>query len=178
MEILTLVDKLETTITSSARLPATHKVVVDLDRMLELVDQMRLAIPKDVQESQEMLVQREAIINQALLDSRRIKASAEEESRNQVDQSQIVKEATEKAEELLADAKRRSDALMQDAQQKAHDLTNEAQSYGDSRIKESNRYAHEVLARLEMQLSGVLNSVRLGLDNLEVPEPVEPVKVG
>ena len=176
MEILTLVDRLETTLGSSARVPATKKVVVDLGRMMEMVDQMRLAIPKDIQDAQDMLSQRETIINQSLLDARRIKASAADESRIKVNESKIVTDAETRSDELLTDAKRRADALLQDAQRGAHDLTQKAQTFGDSQVKESNRYAQDVLARLETQLSSVLNSIRLGLDSLE--EQPQEVQVG
>ena len=167
MEILNLVDKLEHSLTNSARLPATHKVVVDLDRMLELVDQVRLAIPQDVREAQELLTQRETFINQALLDARRIKASAEEDSRRQVEESIIVKEAERQAEEILEESKRRSDALLQDSQRKSHQVAQDAQSFGDVRVNEADRYAREVLVRLEQNLASVLSSVRMGLDSLE-----------
>ena len=176
MEILTLVDKLETALGSSARVPATKKVVVDLGRMMEMVDQMRLAIPKDIQDAQDMLSQRETIINQSLLDARRIKASAADESRIKVNESKIVTDAETKSDELLTDAKRRADALLQDAQRGAHDLTQKAQTFGNSQVRESNRYAQDVLARLETQLSSVLNSIRLGLDSLE--EQPQEVQVG
>ena len=167
MEILNLVDKLETYLSSSARFPGTHKLMLDSDKMLEMVDLMRLSIPKDIQESKELLAKREAIVNQALLDARRIKASAEEESRSQMVESVIFKEAENKAEELLSDAKRRADALMQDSQRSAHETTQEAMSFHDTRVLDSNRYAQETLSRLEQQLAMVMNSVRMGLDALD-----------
>ena len=173
MEILTLIDKLENYVTASARIPGTHKVVMNIEWLLQTVDQLRVAIPKDVQDSQDMLGQREAIINQSLLDARRIKASAEEESRNQVDESSIVQEAESKAEEILADAKRRADALLQDSQRKAHDAMQEAEHFSDTRVTESNRYATETLFRLEQQLASVLNAVRRGLDTLEEHQRAE-----
>ena len=58
----------------------------------------------------------------------------------------------------------------QDAQQGAHALAQKAQSFGDTQVRESNRYAQEVLSRLEAQLSAALNSIRLGLDSLESQE--------
>ena len=166
MEILSLVDKFETYVTASSRFPGTRKLMLDNEKMLELVDQMRLSIPKDIQESRELLAKREAVVNQALLDARRIKASAEEESRSQVDESAIVKDAQSRAEEILADAKRRADALLHDSQRSAHDMTQEALSFHDSRVTDSNRYARETLSHLEQQLVSVMNSVRMGLDAL------------
>jgi len=172
MEILNLIDRLETAVSSSARLPATHKIVLDADRMLELVDQMRLAMPRDMQDAQELMAKREAIINQALLESRRIKASAESESRKQVDESEIVEQANQKAEEIVSEAKRRGDALLQDSQRQAHQVTQEAQAIQEGRMKDCNQYSYDVLSRLEQQLSSVLNSVRLGLDSIEEREQI------
>ena len=171
MEILSLVDNLEKTLTSSARVPATQKVMVNLNKMLGgWWTRCAWPSPQDLQDAQDMLAQRESVLSQALMDARRIKASAEETSRNQVRESTIVAEAERKAEHMLADAKRRSDALLQDAQQGAHALAQKAQSFGDTQVRESNRYAQEVLSRLEAQLSAALNSIRLGLDSLESQE--------
>jgi F0F1-type ATP synthase membrane subunit b/b' len=140
---------------------------MDLDKLLELVDQMRLGIPKDIQEAEGVLDKREALINQSLMDARRIKASAEEESRTKLEESEISQSARQQAETILAEAKQRADALLQDAQRKAHLTMQEAQGFGEGRVSEANVYAHETLRDLEQHLSVVLNSVRRGLDSLE-----------
>lgn len=173
MDLLNLVDKLETLATSSGKVPGTRKVLMDLDKALELVDQMRLGIPKDIQEAEEVMARREAIINQSLLDARRIKSSAEEEGRTKVNESEIVAEAQKQADEMLADAKQRADALVQDAQKKAHQMMQESQTFSETRIEEANRYSQETLYNLEQHLSIVLNSVRRGLDSLEVQQEVQ-----
>ena len=173
MDLLNLVDKLETLATSSGKVPGTRKVLMDLDKALELVDQMRLGIPKDIQEAEEVMARREAIINQSLLDARRIKSSAEEEGRAKVNESEIVAEAQKQADELLADAKQRADALVQDAQKKAHQMMQESQTFSETRVEEANRYSQETLYNLEQHLSIVLNSVRRGLDSLETQQEVQ-----
>jgi vacuolar-type H+-ATPase subunit H len=173
MEILNLIDRLETAVSSSARLPATRKIVLDADRMLELVDQMRLAMPRDMQDVQELMAKREAIINQALLESRRIKSSAETESRKQIDESEIVQKANQLADEIVSEAKRRGDAMLQDSQRQAHQVTQEAQAIQEGTMKDCTQYSFEVLSRLEQQLSSVLNSVRLGLDSIGEREKIE-----
>lgn len=178
MEILNLLDKMETLATTSGRIPATKKVILDMDRLLELVDQVRLAVPKDVQEADEILMKRESVVNSALMEARRIRADAESESRNRVEESSLVKEANHRAEELLADAKRRADLLAQDTQRKAHQITLEAQQYADGRIGEATHYAQEVLLKLEQQLSALLNSVRRGLDALDTTKEPEAAPHG
>ena len=171
MDLLNLVDKLETLATTSGKVPGTRKVLLDQEKALELVDQMRLGIPKDIQEAEEILARREAIINQSLLDARRIKSSAEDESRTKVNESEIVAEAQKQSDEMLAEAKQRSDALVQDAQKKAHQTMQEAQAFADNRVEEANRYSQDTLYNLEQHLSIVLNSVRRGLDSLEGQAP-------
>ncbi len=167
MDLLQLVDKLESLATDGGKFPGTRKVMIEQDKLLELVDQMRLGIPRDVVEAEELMARREAIINQSLLDARRIKSSAEEEGRNKVHDSEIVAQATQKSEQIIADAQERADGIVMDAQKKAHRLMQDAQSFGDTRFEEANQYAQETLYHLEMHLSTVLNSVRRGLDSLE-----------
>ena len=55
MDILHLVDRLEELINNSRYIPFTHNVIVDEDRMLDIIDQMRVAIPEEVKKSQQIL---------------------------------------------------------------------------------------------------------------------------
>ena len=45
MDILHLVDRLEELFNESRSVPFTHSVFVDEDRMLDIIDQMRVSIP-------------------------------------------------------------------------------------------------------------------------------------
>ena len=59
MDILHLVDRLEELLNESRPIPLTHSVVVDEDRVLEIIDQMRISIPDEVKKSQQVLAQRD-----------------------------------------------------------------------------------------------------------------------
>ena len=176
MNILTHIDRLETIASSAGRLPRTRKVLMDLDVLLEIVSLMRSDIPNDIQEAESVLDKREALLNQALLEGRRIKTAAEEESKDLVNENEITKEATQKSEELLSDAKEHADALLQDAQRKAHKAMQEAESFGENRIEEANQYAKQTHKDLEQHLSIVLNSVRRGLDSLDQIEATQVIE--
>ena len=52
MDILHLVDRLEELFNESRPIPLTHNVIVDEDRILEIIDQMRISIPEEVKKSQ------------------------------------------------------------------------------------------------------------------------------
>ena len=55
MDILHLVDRLEELFNESRPIPFTHSVIVDEDRMLDLIDQMRVAIPDEVKKAQQAI---------------------------------------------------------------------------------------------------------------------------
>ena len=59
MDILQLIDRLEELFNAAKAVPFTHNVVVDEDRMLELIDQMRIAIPEEVKKAQQVLAHAE-----------------------------------------------------------------------------------------------------------------------
>ena len=65
MDILHLVDRLEELFNQSRSIPLTRQVVVDEDRMLDLVDQMRVSIPDEVKKAQLILSQKDRILAQA-----------------------------------------------------------------------------------------------------------------
>ena len=54
MDILQLIDRLEELFNESKSIPLTRNVMVDEDRMLDIIDQMRIAIPEEVKKAQQV----------------------------------------------------------------------------------------------------------------------------
>jgi len=73
MDILHLVDRLEELFNQSKPIWFTHSVIVDEDRMLDLIDQMRVSIPDEIKKSQQIIAQRDRILAQ----TGRIQSNAE-----------------------------------------------------------------------------------------------------
>ncbi len=53
MDILHLIDRLEELFNDSKAVPLTRNVMVDEDKMLDIIDQMRIAIPEEVKKAQQ-----------------------------------------------------------------------------------------------------------------------------
>ena len=121
-------------------------------KLLELVDQMRLSVPRSVEEAQEVLEKREQIINQSMMDARRIKASAETDARNRVDESEVLREGQKRAEELI-----------DQAQMKATRVLEQVEEEVINRRRGADEYAQEALRKLEEEVENVLGTVRRGL---------------
>ena len=103
MDILHLVDRLEELFNESRPIPLTHNVIVDEDRMLDLIDQMRVAIPDEVKKAQQVLSQRDRLMAQAQEEANRTLTLAREKSEGLVEQSAIAEAARIRAREIEQD---------------------------------------------------------------------------
>lgn len=164
MEILDLIDRLEAMAGQAKRVPVTGRAMIDADRLMELIDQMRLAVPRNVQEAQEVLERREQIINQTMLDARRIRATADQDARHLVEDSEMVKVAKRRSEEVLAEAEARGQRLLKAVEVDAR-----------SRRVGANQYSHDALAELEEQVVALLNTIHAGQRALTPTEERTPV---
>ena len=109
MDILHLIDRLEELFNESRALPFTHNVIVDEDRMLDIIDQMRIAIPEEVKKAQQLLNQSERIIAQAEEKANRLTSIAQEKADEMISQDVIAQEATRRADVILAQARADAD---------------------------------------------------------------------
>jgi cell division septum initiation protein DivIVA len=145
MDILYLVDRLEELFNTSRPIPLTHNVIVDEDRMLDLIDQMRVTIPEEVKKSQDVLARRDRILAQAQEEANRTLAIAREKSKQLTEQNAVVKAAKARAEEIKEQA-------LADAEETR---------------READKYVIQTLSRLEMELERPLNQIRNGIIALQ-----------
>lgn len=156
MEILNLIDKMETLVSTSPKVPATGRTLMDGAKMLELIDQVRLSVPQDVKAAHEILLHKDSLLGQAQIEARRVKTSADEEYKTRLNESELVKAA-----------RRRADEIVSEAQRKAQRILDQADTEAKTRRAEADAYALEVLRNLETQLTSYLATVRRGMDVIQ-----------
>ncbi len=152
MDILHLIDRLEELFNASRPIPLTHNVIVDEDRMLDLIDQMRVAIPEEVKRAQQLLAQRDRILAQAQEEVNRTLALAREKSEKLVEKDAVVQAARSRADQILAQARAEAEAAR----------------------READEYVIETLRRLEEELEKSLAQVRNGIQALRTQLPPMP----
>jgi cell division septum initiation protein DivIVA len=149
MDILQMIDRLEELLNESRPLPFTHNVIVDEDRMLDLIDQMRVSIPEEVKKAQQLLAQRDRLIAQAQEEANRTVNLARDRSTELVERDQVVQAAYAQAEAIKAQAHLDGDGIRRDADQ----------------------YVLETLRNLEMEMERAINQVRNGIRTLQEEKP-------
>lgn len=141
MDILHLVDRLEELFNESRSIWLTRNVIVDEDRMIDIIDQMRVSIPDEIKKAQQLLSQRDRII-----------AQAQEEAHR------IVEIAKEKAEELVS-----RENITQNAQARYDQVIAQARVEADGIRKDADDYALGVLSKLEKELQASMITVQNGI---------------
>ena len=62
MDIQHLVDRLEDLIDEGRHLPMTKMTVIDEERALEIIDQMRISIPEEIEKASRVMSQRDRLM--------------------------------------------------------------------------------------------------------------------
>ena len=145
MDILELIDRLEDLFNESHSVPFTHSVIVDEDRMLDIIDQMRVSIPDEIKKSQQILNQKDRFLSQAQDEASRITSIARERSAKAITQEEVVVEARKTAEEILAQAEIEKQRILQETD--------------DYIVAELEKF-HSDLANLMQQVTNGIETVR------------------
>ncbi len=115
MDILQLIDRLEELFNQSKTIPLTRSVMVDEDRMLDIIDQMRIAIPEEVKKAQQLLGQRDRVLAQAQEEANRTLEIARQKADQLVAKDMVATEAQRRAEQILAQARTEAEGIRADA---------------------------------------------------------------
>jgi cell division septum initiation protein DivIVA len=156
MDILHLVDRLEELVNEGRRLPLSNKVMVDEQKIWDLIDQMRISIPEEVKKAKRTNQERDRIIAQAHEEAARMVDLKREEAAAMVSDHELARAAEERAATIVERAKRDVESLRADA----------------------DEYVIQVLDSLGADLERALKEVRNGIlrvqESQRAPAEEEP----
>lgn len=144
MDIQHLVDRLEDLIDEGRHMPFSKYTMIDEERALEIIDQMRISIPEEIEKAARILAQRDRVLAQANEEAARILQAARQKGEDMLDQEVNVQAAQNRAANVI-----------EQARQQAAQITAEA-----------DNYVVQVLSRLEQQLIRNLSTVRNGINEV------------
>ncbi len=154
MDIQFLLDQLEKRLVVEARkVPMTSQVVIERGQVMDLVDQMRAAIPEEMRQARRITQEGERLI-----------VRAKEEADN------IIAAAQEQAALLLQDHE-----LMRRAEGDSARIRERAEAQAEDTMRGADTYAADVLRRLESDLETTLSTVRTYIGILEARLGGRPV---
>ena len=143
MEMRFLVDRLEAVINAGRRVPF-GRLLLEEDELVEIVDQMHVTEPTEVNQARRIILEREKILTEA-----------------QMEAEQMVTMARDRVNQLLSE-----DGLLLEAKAYAEQMLAAARRDGETLRNEAETYANEVLTFVDETLSVNLEQVRAGLERL------------
>jgi vacuolar-type H+-ATPase subunit H len=145
MDIQHLVDRLEDLIDEGRHMPFSKYTMIDEERALEIIDQMRISVPEEIEKASRVLATRD-----------RIMAQANEEA------ARVVQIARKKGEDLLD-----QEVSVQAAHNRAANIIEQARQEAENIIADADKYVLEELSKLEQHLIKTLTVVRNGIAEVQ-----------
>jgi cell division septum initiation protein DivIVA len=88
---------------------------MDEDRLLDLIDQMRVAIPEEIKKSQQLLSQKDRILAQAQEEANRTIGLAREKADKMVEKDPITQAAQVRADQIIDQTRQECEQMKRDA---------------------------------------------------------------
>jgi vacuolar-type H+-ATPase subunit H len=146
IDIIFLIEQLERLVTSGRNMPLTSNVIIDQARALDLLDQLRVAVPEEVRAAKRINEETERIVERAQEEAERILARAQEQAAFLIEERELTRAAELRSAEIIGDGQREADEIRRGA----------------------DEYAQSVLVRLEGECIRALQSSKRGLALLDV----------
>ena len=146
MDVLIMIERLDTYLSECSRLPLVGKLLVDEDEVFDMIDEIKAAIPPELEQARWLLKERE----------------------------RILQEAQKEADQIISDAKGQIDILAsesiiaKEARKQAEDLLERTQEVATEIHVGAREYADEIMERVENLLSNLLEEVRQNRQELGV----------
>jgi vacuolar-type H+-ATPase subunit H len=137
-------DEIAATVANARSMPMSASCVVNRAELLAMLDEVSAALPDSLAQAEDLLGDREQMVEQARAEARRIIESAHAERGSLVSDTHVARQSKDEAERIVAEARREAD-----------EIRAEADDYVDSK-----------LANFEVVLTKTIGSVDRGREKL------------
>lgn len=152
MDIQHLVDRLEDLIDEGRHMPFSKYTMIDEERALEIIDQMRISIPEEIEKSSRILATRDRVLAQANEEAARVVQLARQRSEQLIEQEPSVHAARNRAAQIIEQARQEAEGI----------------------IAEADKYVLDELTNLEQHLMKTLAVVRNGIREVTQSTTAQP----
>jgi cell division septum initiation protein DivIVA len=145
MDIMALIDRIEEALDSARSLPLTRGRLVDVEKVYEIIDEIRANFPDELKQARWIVKERQEMLEEAEKEANRVLEEARDRADAMASEQEVVRRANEQAA-----------AILDSARQQEREIRLGAEDYAD-----------EMLANLEVNLGKLLTAVQRGRDRLQ-----------
>ncbi len=119
MDTLELINELEDIIDKGVAVPFSGRCLLDKEELLEILQEIRLKLPTDLEQAKWIKAERQNIINDAKKEAEEIVKRANDQLVAMIDENEITKKATLAATEIMEEANAEANAAKESSYQYA-----------------------------------------------------------
>lgn len=164
--IYKLLDKLEMMILKGIPIPFTPFVVVNHEKVIDVLDKIRACIPNEVQEAHGIIKRSEDIQMEAQRRAENILIEAKEKAERILSESELLKAVHSEAERIRTEVVAEVESLRKRSYEEAEAIRDKALNEAAIIRDGSDKYAESILANLDRNLSEMHSVVRNAQDHL------------
>jgi len=170
MDLAARLQQLEDLVREAKSMPLSASALVNREEVLELIDEMKLAVPEEIRQARWVVKDREELLTKARRDSEAIVEEARQEQLRMAEREAIVQRAISEAERIRGEAG-----------DEARRMKLESEDYVDAKLAQFeivlNKITEELLAANE-QLTRTIDQVQAGREKLRGPAPATNQELG
>ena len=110
-DLLAILSELDALVSSSRTMPMSASAIVNRDEVLDLISRARQAVPGAVRRAEGIVADAGAVADQARQESERLIRHAQEEAERMVSSENVVRQANDRADAIIAAAEERAAQL-------------------------------------------------------------------
>ena len=136
------------------------KIIVDRDRMEELVRQLQMKMPDEIKRYRKILENRNAILDDAQSKADAMLENANANVQKLVSDHEIVQMATADAEAIIADAQHRAQQIVKAAQREADELKQGSLAYVGESLENLQMLIGNAMSSVDSKMKGLMDSMQ------------------
>ncbi|MDR0596329.1 MAG: ATPase [Clostridiales Family XIII bacterium] len=174
MKVLELLEEIEEICETSSSMPLiSNKIVVDKAELMEIVKEVRQALPDEIQQAQFIKNERERILEEAKQEYSLLIKDAEKQAEVMVDQHEITERAKERSNDIMTKTKQEVKKLQLNTFEYIDEILRDFQQTMDTI---DGRYIQEMFQNIQQTFENI--GAKLNSNRSEIKELAYKTQIG
>lgn len=164
IKVMQLLDELEDILETASKVPFSDKAIVDSEEISQIISDIRLSMPKDIQQAQWVKDEQDRIINEAKAEYDKVIVAAKKQAEYLVETDVIKREAEKRAGAVIAEAESHGRYMKlrsyEYIDKMLYDMQNEIAKLATDYIQPMNDHFTEMLNGINTQVNSNRQEMR------------------
>ncbi|WP_462331639.1 ATP synthase subunit B family protein [Schwartzia sp. (in: firmicutes)] len=156
MAVSNILDEIENLVVDGKHIVFTNKSIIEEPDLVRLIDDLRNELPLELQQAEQVMQDKDAILAEAREEAERIVNQAKEYANHLVDESEVVKQSQEKAALIMEQTKAQEQEILNAAYTTAQQLRTD-----------SSQYANQVFDHLIINVGNAMQVLQQAKEELQ-----------